>query len=632
VSRKINTYEPTDVNYHGGVKHGANIHAVSVQVNQYVWDMIKILNGNKLYGFDFQAKIGTKKTVIILRHEESEMLEKARKLLKEVQTDGDFLFLTKTKEAKKDKMVWILLGLILSIFFIGWLSLWMFEKDFFSIFEGTTSSPKAMESKRALLVEEVEIDIEKLNLLKESFTEQNSSIDEPIMKAMEMTTSVISSLVSDEEKEKYSSKNLVENFNGKGGIKFIVKDGNLSSDFNATIKELNSYADKFIKDGNIVLAEECYDRALKGDVNSSNVDEVLMTLINKSELYKEIDNIKGARASYSKILEITEGLVKDDFIKYGFIKAWSLTKFAEINQDINKSFSKEKALLKAESIYKSLLIELKRSSRDGKIVNQAILAWALNFLADFYFNDKEEYLVSIELRREASSVYKRLAETNPRKYQLLYYKTLNSLGKSYLKLNKMALANKFYTQGLRLSKALSPYYQALSLSGLGVVEMESKDFDRAKRYYQRALKIYKRLAQKNRKKYAVNLVAMESLFARLEEQRGNIELAREQYKRVILEYKKMNRIEPLSYNLDIARLLNRLAWVKFSINKNFLEAEIDIFEAISLSKKMKKIESREAKYLLSESYRYLAYLATLENNMPTAWEYYCKAENQRSLK
>jgi lipopolysaccharide biosynthesis regulator YciM len=56
-----------------------------------------------------------------------------------------------------------------------------------------------------------------------------------------------------------------------------------------------------------------------------------------------------------------------------------------------------------------------------------------------------------------------------------------------------------------------------------------------------------------------------------------------------------------------------------------MESEIKLFEAISLAKKVKKIEKKKAKNILAESYRSLAYLAILEQNMHTASDYYKKA-------
>ena len=56
-----------------------------------------------------------------------------------------------------------------------------------------------------------------------------------------------------------------------------------------------------------------------------------------------------------------------------------------------------------------------------------------------------------------------------------------------------------------------------------------------------------------------------------------------------------------------------------------MEGEIKLFEAISIVKKVKKVEKKSAKKVLAESYRSLAYLAILEKNIDSASDYYKKA-------
>jgi len=630
----MNTYEPTDVTYHGGMKHGANIHAVSMQVNQYVWDMIKILNKNDLYGFDFQAQIGIKRTVVILRHEDREMISEARKLLRGCHTESNFVFLAKIKEPESTKILWIMLAILTAVAILGWSIFFVSEKDvIFSSFD-YHEFPTEMLDSESLITQKVEIDIEKLKAFKDAFLEQNNSspsISEPMMKAMEMTTSVISSLVSEEEKSKYNSKNLVKNFKGKSGIEFVLKDGNLSKDFKATVKDLNSYAKRFIEDDNISLALACYDKALENEMNRTKDSEILITLVNQSELYDAIGEPIEAEKAYQKILDLSQKLVKKDFMKYAFTQAWSLTKLININSGKNLTLLHNEALEKVEKIYKMLLIEFRKKASNKKRIHQVRLAWALNFLADFYANEKEEILISIEMRKEAIAIYKKLRKRGARKFLFDYYKTLNSLAKNYLDINDVILANKIYKKSLEISLKLSKMnkkyagYQGLSLSALGQVEVARESFDRAEHYYRDALKVYKKLAHKNSKKYAVNLIEMEGLFAGLDVKRGNFELAQQRYKKVILSYKMMNKQKPLAYNLSIARELNHFTSLKFHFLKDYLGAEIKAFEAISFCETAKRIEYKEAKYLQAESYRYLAYLATLEHNMPTAWDYYQKA-------
>jgi len=623
--KKINTYEPTDVNYHGGLKHGANIHSVTVQVNQYVWDMMKVLNQHDLYGFDFESKIGENKTIVIMRHEDKDALKKARKILKDSHDESDFIFLTKVIEKKSDKTMWIILAIFILFALVGRLLWFLYQEDLISFPSSTPSPSPKVNSTDTLVVKDIEIDIDKLNAFKDSFSEQNSTtIDDKTMMVMEITTSVISSLVSDEEKAKYSSKNLVESFKGKSGIRFVAKDGNLSKDFNATVKELNGYAQKFIKDSNISLALQCFDKAL--DLNTSSKDELLETLANQGELYENIAQIQKVKESYSKILELNSELKEEEFIKYGLMNALIHSKLAKVYEDLNQTKLAKESLNKAEMVYKSLLVEFRKRSKDGKI-EQSQLAWALNYLANFYADDKKEYALSIEIRKEAISIYKKLSKKNPKKFALLYYKTINSLGKSYLLLNKIDLARKTYNSALDIAKDVlkQNLYKALSLRALARVEIKNKKFTKAKKYYNNAFKIYKKLVHQNSKLYSPKLIEMYACFAYLEKEKGNYPLAEKRYKKVILEYKKMNKEKPLEYNLQIAKALNDLAFIQIMYLKDFTEAEIKLFESLSIVKKVKKIEQKNANKILAESYRSLAYLAILEKNIHLASDYYKKA-------
>ena len=623
--KKTNTYKPTDVNYHGGLNYGANIHSITVQINQHIWDMIKILNQHELYGFDFESKIGDNKTIVIMTHQDKDALKKARKLLKDAHYESDFVFLTKVIEKKNDKTMWVILAIFILFALVGRLFWFLYQEDLIS-FSNSTPPPSAeVNSTDTLVVKDIEIDIDKLNAFKDSFSEQNgTTIDDKTMMVMEITTSVISSLVSDEEKDKYSSKNLVESFKGKSGIRFVAKDGNLSKDFNATVKELNVYAQNFIKDSNISLALQCFDKAL--DSNTSSKDELLKTLASQGELYENIGQIKKAKESYSKILELNSELKEEAFIKHGLTNAIIHSKLAKVYEDLNQTKLANESLKKAEIVYKNLLVEFRKRSKDGKI-EKSQLAWALNYLANFYANDKKEYTLSIQIRKEAISIYKKLSKKNPKKFALLYYKTINSLGKTYLVLNKIDLAHERYNSALYIAKNIlkQNLYKALSFRALAMVEIKNKKFTKANKYYMNALKIYKKMVHKNSKLYYPKLIEIDACFAHLEKEKGNYRLAEKKYKKVILEYKKMNKEKPLEYNLQIAKALNDVAFIEIVYLKKFMDAEIKLFEAVSIAKKVKEIEKKSVKKILAETYRSLAYLAILEKNTIGASDYYKKA-------
>ena len=631
--RKENTYKPVEVNYHGGMEYGSNIHFISVQINQHVWDMIKILNNNHLYGFDFQTKIGIKKTIVILTHQEKEQLEIAKKLLKGSHDNSDVVFLTKVIKKKSSKLMWIFLAVILISSLIGWEIFSLYKQGV--IFNSTEEPIEVTKSSNSpLIVEEIEIDIKKLTALKDSFSEQNNSIDASTMKAMEITTTIISSLVSEEEKKKYSSKELVDSFKGKGGIRLVVKNNKLDEDFNASVKELNEYANHFIQDNNVSLALQCYDKALK--VEGAKESEILTTLVKQGELYQKIEAFPKAEKAYKELQKRAETLIKDNSNKHEITQAWSLAKLSKIHKKQHKEELAREERVQATKIYNKILMKLNNKDKGHTLKQQIKLAWTLNLVADFYTHNKKELPLAIALREEALTIYKKLSQKNPKKFTLLYYKTLNSLGKTYLKINKIDLAQKTYRDALQIitkvaKKSPSKYksYQALSFRALGNIELKKRALKEAEAYYGKALDIYQKLNRKNKNQYNLELVEIEICFAELEYKRKAYGVAQKRYAIAIHAYKEMNRKVPLKYNLKIAHALNRLALIKISEGdaKAFIEAEIELFKAISFTKKVKKITPKEARNIEAESYAYLSYLATLEKNMIDALEYYKKVSS-----
>ena len=619
--KKINTYEPTDVNYGGGDEYGANIHGICIHVNQYVWDMIKVLNKNDLYGFHFEAKLGKNKTIVVLQHENQELLHKARKLLHDIHNDSNFIFLTKVKKKKSSKTMWIILALLLFLGLSSWLLITLYQKKIIFNFESKTTKTVDAD-KQKYVTQDVEIDIEKLKAFKDAFEDENGTIDAPMMKMLEITTSVISSLVSEEEKAKYSSEAFVKSFKGKSGIRFVLKDANMSKDFNMTVKELNGYAQEFISKNNASLALKCYGEALSKPESLLKEDEELITLIHQGELYEKVGQPLKAKESYLKILELSSRLSEESLEKYGLTKAWSLIKVSTLNR--------EEQLLKAEALYKNIILEFRKKISKDKKLDKSQLAFALNFVANFYLNDKKEFFLSIKMRKEALSIYKKLLRKRSEKFRLHYYEGLNSLAKTYLLVNEIELARSSYKKALAFvsHKNFKNYQEHLVFSyrSLGMLEIQDKHLIKAEVYFTKIANIYKKNIKTNSTLYEEKLLETSSLFAYLESKKGNHALAKKRYRKIISSYKRLNK--DYKHNLSIARALNSLAFIKLSHFKaQYIEAEIELFGSLSFSKEVKELEKKASKEVRAKSYAYLSYLAILEHNRPSAWDYY-----QRSIK
>ena len=622
--KKTNTYIPTDVTTQNKKTYSANLHAKSLKINQIIWDMIKILDKLELYGFHFEAKIGSTRTFVILMHEDEVLLEEAKKRLKFIAEDEGVVLLSKVKKKKSSKAMWIILGIILAITVIFWVIFNLYGDKILSKFKYLSSTSHKIEKQHKPIVEKiVEVDIEKLKALKDSFSESNNALDPKVFKAMDITTSIISSMVSDEEKAKYSSKDVVKNFKGKSGFKFVLKDGNLSKDFNATVAELNGYAMHFVKESNLSLATKFYDRALAH--KEITKEELIVTLAHQGELFEKMGDINTTEVKYRQILKLLPPLVKKDFEKYAITNALVLSKIKTL---INNSKIEQKLLVQSDEIYKKLLAKLRKKAKKGKEKNQIHLGMALNIMANFYAYDKKDFNTSISLREEAIGLYRVMSKKKKYPFTLLHYKSLNSLGRTYQLMNKSALAFKNYLEALDIlkpileKKTMKNYaYLALSYRILSQLKLEDKDFKSAKIYYKQALDIYQRLFTRNISNlHRVYLIEMEKLFAKIEAKRGELSTAKRHYKKAIHSYKKLNQSTHLKYNLEIAKTLNDLALL--DLENKPIEAGIELHQAIALAKKSLKIDYRLAQQTLAKSYAYRSYLAYLEEDRESASRFY----------
>jgi len=243
---KKNSYEATDVTNDGGVEYGSDIHGVSIRTNHIVWDMIKILDKNELFGFHFQTKIASHKTIIIMTHPDQDMIERAKKLLIDFNDISGVLFLAKVKKKKGNKKALkIVLGFtILAIILFGLFEIGLYFYKNYSYYFPTKEEKKIVDDNNVTVIK---LDIKKLKAIQESFDKENSPIEPKMMKALDITTAIISDMVPPSEKAKYSSEELVKSFKGRGGIKFELDDSNQSTDFNRSLQELKAYATNFVK-------------------------------------------------------------------------------------------------------------------------------------------------------------------------------------------------------------------------------------------------------------------------------------------------------------------------------------------------------------------------------------------------
>ena len=626
--KKKNTYENTELTMGEGSKNISGLHNMCIRTNQYVWDMMKILDKEEMFGFHFEAKVGEKKILVTLHHEDKEALKKAQRLLMNFEKSPDILFLIKVKEKKKmDKRWFIFYFLVLFLFILTFMLSFLYQEGYLdSLMESAKVKEKSYEANKELIVEEIVIDIEKLKLLKESFDEQNStSLSPKVMKALAITTGIISETISEEEKAKYSSETLVKSFKGKSGFKLVLKKSAQSPEFNNTVEELNAYAMHFVKENNLSEALKYYDKVLEED-NVSKQEEMIASF-HQAEIFETMGLNEEAKEFYTKTLKLTRELKENNETIHALNELVSLGHLAKIHNDLNETKEAKEIVEEAEKLYDLLILELKKYGD----VKANELALALNYLANFYSNNKQ-HLLSIAIRQEALTIYEKLLKKEHKKFAVTYYKSLNALANSYLTINKLKLARQNYEKALHLMEKLidskivkNRAYIALSFRALAMLEMKHHQLKEAKTYYEKALKIYQNLVKKE-KPYEMQITEMYGEFAGLYALEKKFKQAGEAYQKAIVEYMRLSKKTPLKYNLQIAKLLNSAAFMKISNyemnSRELIQAKMELREAISWGEKILEVNFNKAKENISESYAYLAYVAGKKKDMVLALEYY----------
>jgi len=626
---KKNTYEATEVNNGGGVEYGSDIHGVTIRTNHIVWDMIKVLDKNLLFGFHFQTKISTHKTIIIMTHPDQDMIDKAKHLLVDFNDILGVLFFAKVKKIKRDKReLKIALGFtILALILFGIFEIGLYFYKNYSYYFPTEKKSKLLDkADKNGSVTVVKLDVKKLKAIQESFDKENSPINPKMMKIMDITTAIISDTVPPSEKEKYSSKNLVKNFKGKGGIKFELDDSNQSADFNRSIKELQSYATDFVKNKKLPDAIKCYNGILKSKNRDIKDKDIANTLSQKANLEKVMGDLNISKRDYMKSLEITKELAKQNPKKYIATEAFNLAKLSKVEKDLNQTKIAKKTIEKARKKYHKGLMKFKELYKKNPKKYSNDLAWNYNIVANFYLNDEVDLNKSIFYRHKALTLYQKLYKKKPKEFRLSLFKTTNSLAKTYMKMGNIKQAKAGYQNGLKLiSKSRYKEYIALSNHNIGIVYTKDREFKQAIVEYKKAEKLYKLLEQNSTKSLQKNIVQIHYDIASLYSYQKKFKEAKERYIKVIGEYKKLNKSD--IYSGKIAKTQNKIVWLYLTQPKfkDYKKAQKILSSSIKIAYRIQKDNPIEYKEILSQSYSYLAHLALLQNHIDKSLKYYEKS-------
>ena len=563
-----NTYESTEVNFKGGLNYGSNIHAVSIEINHTVWEMIKVLDAKELFGFHFIAKIGTKKTILILLHKDEDMLKQAKKLLKHFYDKPNILFLTKIKKEKTNIVA--LIKFILLLFFLSFLVMgvyfWFIEHD-----SKKTSSP-SIKMEEPIISSKIEIDIEKLRIFKEVMLDEKSETEAIIMKGLERTVAMISMMVPPSEKEKYSLEAVTKNFKGKSGIELVLTGDKQSKEFNATVKELNAYAMNFIKEGNVSEALKVYDKVLEHKKMSK--EEKSLILSHKADIYAHKGMLKKAESFYTQSLKTIQSSKNKKTLSFKAKKVWIRNSLAKIHKDLNQTKRAKEEFLEVEQMYLHLLKKSKK--------NEADKAWSLTLLANFYAEQKR-WEKSLTIRYQAFALYQKIVARKPKEFNRGYCETLKALGVLSLRQGEWKKAEKYYKEALVLYQKLNKNEHLEILRQLAFIALKKEKYVEAQKKYENILRAYKKLDRNGTKQ-----------------------------------------------TLAIAQTLNDMVRLSFAKDKsiNILSLNKKLFMARQLATKELKNQKQEAQSILATTYAYWGFISILQGDDERALKYYSQSLEQ----
>ena len=636
-NKKKNTYDSTDVSYQGGMKYGSNIHQVAIKTNQIVWDMIKVLNKKGLFGFHFSSKLGTQKTIVNVFHNDKAMLSRAKRELQEFQSIDDLIIIYRVKQKKEKNYVKAAIILLLILATVGLagagIGYYLYAQTSFFAPDSQKKSAIVEQFDNNETKQTIEVDIQMLTALKESFEKQEKSESEKaVMQAMAITTDIISEVVPDSLKDKYSSEEVVNKFKG-GGVNLALKsEAEGSVDLNQSIAELNAYAKDYISNHQYDKALGYYQKAIES--HEENSSALLESYIGQGEIYTKSDQLKEAKISYENALALSKHLSKKDKIQYQNTQAWIEAKLSSIYHDLNQTKEAKEALEKAESIYIKTVDLFKRLAQEDPKVHQQNLAWAYNMLANFYHNDKQDSNRSLQVRQKALDIYKTLFKREPKRFFERLFRTYNSMGLSYQALKQYALAQKSYQKGFELIQSIreensSDYKQHLAqaLNLLGAVYAKLEKHNQAYKHLKQAESLYKQLLFEDSYKFKPFLLSVQQDIASLYVHQKEYAKAWRLYQDTFVKYQGLLDKKPLHYNMPMAKILNSMAWIALVDEKMQKKSQVRrlLRESLSHSKELQKINRFYYASLGFTSYLYLAYLSIREGNILESFKHYERA-------
>ena len=241
----------------------------------------------------------------------------------------------------------------------------------------------------------------------------------------------------------------------------------------------------------------------------------------------------------------------------------------------------------AESLYRRILVDFREhlSPHDR--------ARTLNNLATLH-HDKNEIGMAEGEFKEALTIRRTLATTNPEAYLGDVARTLNNLANLHKKKNEIDVAEGECKEALEIQRNLvktnpRAYLPVLAeiLNNFAILHKTKNEIDVAEGEFKEALMIRRTLIKNNPGAYLLELAGILNNLANLHKKKNEIDVAEGEYKEALTIRRELAKTNPRAYLPAVAATLNNLA-ILHQIKNEIEVAEGEYKEAIALYRDLAK--------------------------------------------
>ncbi len=241
--------------------------------------------------------------------------------------------------------------------------------------------------------------------------------------------------------------------------------------------------------------------------------------------------------------------------------------------------------LEAERLYRLVLDNARKTK------NESMTAICLGSLANL--NDDLNRADDAEREyKEALSIRRRLAATNPDRYDSDVANTLTNLANLHSDLNRHDEAEGEYVEALSIRRRLAATNPdrydsdvANTLTNLAILHSDLNRHDEAEGEYVEALSIRRRLTETSPACYDYDVASTLNNLAVLHYSLNRANEAEREYREALLTYRRLAKTSPSRYDYYVASMLNNLANLHYSL-KRANEAEREYREALSIYRRL----------------------------------------------